>query len=615
MRLWSAKAPEFFDHEFLNSGDYIKAVFDRNIAENITRVLYPNDNFFNGKELRLKQEYFLVAATVADIIRRYKASKFGTKEPTRKSFDEFPDKVAIQLNDTHPSMTIAELMRVFCDVEGLSWDEAWNITKKTCAYTNHTILPEALEKWPIKLLEELLPRHLEILNDINSHFLDEVAKKWPGDTSRMARMSLIEDGTERKINMAHLSIIGCHSINGVAAIHSDILRKELFRDFYEMWPHKFNNKTNGITPRRWLVLCNPNLADAISSKIGTNWPIQLDELRHLSKFAKDKEFVAHLQRVKLENKLRLANYIQQEYGISVDTATMFNIQTKRFHEYKRQMLKMLHVITLYNRLKKNPERNIAPRTVMIGGKAAPGYHMAKLTIKLFNNMASIINNDSIVNKKLKCVFLNDYRVSLAEKVIPAADLSEQLSTAGMEASGTGNMKFMLNGALTIGTLDGANVEMREEMGASNFFLFGMTAEQVDDLRNKGYNPREFYDRNVELRQCIDQMATGTFSPEDPNLFKDVVASLINDDRFMLLADYASYIKVQETVSEAFMDPAIWSNMVVLNIAAAGKFSSDRTIAEYAREIWKVHPKKDKLSAPYESLQKEQDIIEAGKFVK
>jgi starch phosphorylase len=611
LRLWSARAPASFNLQFFNSGDYIQAVCDRNLAENISRVLYPNDNFFEGRELRLKQEYFLVAATLQDVIRRFKASKFGVRESVRTNFDAFPQKVAIQLNDTHPSMAIPELMRLLVDIEKMSWDKAWEIVSKTCAYTNHTVLPEALERWPVHLMERLLPRHLQIIYEINAKFLTEVGKKWPGDNDRLRRMSLIEEGTEKKINMAHLCIVGSHTINGVAAIHSEILKASTFRDFYELWPQKFQNKTNGITPRRWLVLCNPSLADAIAEKIGDKYITKLDELRNLEPFVKDKSFLLSLMKVKQENKMKLAAYIEAEYKVTVDPTSMFDMQVKRIHEYKRQLLNILHIITLYNRLKRNPHMPFVARTIMIGGKAAPGYHMAKLIIKLFNNVARTINNDPIIGKRLKCVYLANYRVTLAEKIIPAADLSEQISTAGTEASGTGNMKFMLNGALTIGTLDGANVEMLEEMGSDNMFIFGMNVDEVEALAKKGYNPREYYEKNPELKLCIDEIASGFFSPEDPGMFRDIANSLLNNDKYMLLADYDSYIKCQEKVSATYADQDAWMRKSLMNIAASGKFSSDRTIAEYARQIWGVEPTWDKLPAPYENPQREQEAVEAG----
>lgn len=611
LRLWSAKAPASFNLQFFNSGEYIQAVCDRNLAENISRVLYPNDNFFEGKELRLKQEYFLVAATLQDVVRRFKSSKFGSRVAVRTDFSDFPSKVAIQLNDTHPSLAIPELMRILIDLEKLPWDKAWDVVTRTCAYTNHTVLPEALERWPVFLLEKLLPRHLQIIYEINARFLVEISKKWPGDVNRLRHMSLIEEGGEKKVNMAHLCIVGSHTINGVAAIHSEILKNSTFHDFYELWPNKFQNKTNGITPRRWLLLCNPGLADVIAEKIGESWVTQLDDLRKLEKFADDKSFLLKLMKVKQENKMKLAAYIEKEYKVSIDPTSLFDMQVKRIHEYKRQLLNILHVITMYNRLKKSPNMQFVPRTIMIGGKAAPGYHTAKLIIKLFNNVGRTINNDPIIGKRLKCVFLENYRVTLAEKIIPAADLSEQISTAGTEASGTGNMKFQMNGALTIGTLDGANVEMMEEMGRDNIFIFGMTVDEVQALERKGYNAREFYEKNAELKQCIDEIASGFFSPEDPSLFRDLANSLLNHDKYMLFADYESYIATQERVSRTYANQDAWMKMSLINIASSGKFSSDRTITQYAREIWGVEPMREKLPAPYETPQREQEVVESG----
>lgn len=606
LRLWSAKAPTSFNLSFFNDGDYIQAVCDRNKAENISRVLYPNDNFFEGKELRLRQEYFLVAATLQDIIRRFKSSRFGSRDPVRTSFETFPDKVAIQLNDTHPSLAIPELMRILVDVEGLTWDKAWDITVRTCAYTNHTILPEALERWPVHLLEKLVPRHLEIIYYINFLFLKEVEKKFPGDMARVGRMSMVEEHGEKKINMAYLSIVGSHAVNGVAAIHSDILKAETFKDFHEMFPDRFQNKTNGITPRRWLLLCNPSLSDIIAEKIGESWVTDLYLLKELKQFDSNENFLRDVMKVKQENKMKLADYIQQKYNIKVNIGSIFDIQVKRIHEYKRQLLNIMHIITMYNRIKKNPSASVVPRTIMIGGKAAPGYHMAKLIIKLVSNVGRVVNNDPIVGDRLKVVFLENYRVSLAEKIIPAADLSQQISTAGTEASGTGNMKFMLNGALTIGTLDGANVEMSEEMGLENIFIFGMTVNEVEETKKRGYNPKEFYDSNPELRQCLDQINSGYFSPEDPGMFRDIYNSLLYTDRFMLLKDYDSYIKCQEKVNETFKDPLKWSKMCLHNIASSGKFSSDRTITEYARDIWGTEPTEYKLPAPHEAPKLEDD---------
>lgn len=589
MRLWAAKSPKSFDLSYFNGGDYIKAVLDRNVAENISRVLYPNDNFFEGKELRLKQQYFMVSATLTDIVRRYKAPKFGSRQAVRTTFEDFPDKVAIQLNDTHPSLAIPELMRVFLDVEKLSWDKAWDICVKTFSYTNHTVLPEALERWPVHMLEYILPRHLQIIYEINALFLKEVSEKWPGDMERMRRMSLVEEGPEKRINMSHLCIVGSHAINGVAALHSELLKISVFKDFYEMFPEKFQNKTNGVTPRRWLVLCNPGLSDLICEKIGEGWITDLSQLRKLEKYVNDKNFKHAVMRSKQENKIRLADFIKKEYGIDVNVSSIFDVQVKRIHEYKRQLMNCLHVVILYNRLKANPDMEFVPRTVMIGGKAAPGYYMAKLIIKLFNSIAKVVNNDPIIGDKLKLVFLENYRVSLAEKVIPAADLSEQISLAGTEASGTGNMKFMMNGALTIGTLDGANVEMREEMGNENIFIFGMTVDEVNSLRAKGYKPMDYYDNNTELRKAINQIRDNHFSPTEPGAFQDIVNSLLYHDRFLLMGDFDAYVKCQERVSEVFQDSDHWHSMAIMNVASSGKFSSDRTIKQYADEIWGVKP--------------------------
>lgn len=602
MRLWSAKSPQDFDLRFFNDGDYIQAVLDRNLAENISRVLYPNDNFFEGKELRLKQEYFMVAATLQDIIRRFKSSKFGSREAVRTSFDSFPEKVAIQLNDTHPSLAIPELMRILIDIEGLDWDKAWDITVHTCAYTNHTVLPEALERWSTSMLESILPRHLQIIYEINFRHLQVVGQRWPGDNDRLRRMSLVEEDGGKRINMAYLSIVGSHAVNGVARIHSEILKRDLFRDFYEMTPEKFQNKTNGITPRRWLLLCNSSLADVIAENIGEDWIVHLEQLQQLKRFATDPGFQRNVQTVKQENKMKVAQYLTKEYGVNVNPASLFDIQVKRIHEYKRQLLNCLHIITLYNRIKANPRGDFVPRTVMIGGKAAPGYHMAKKIIKLICAVGRVVNNDPIVGDKLKVIFLENYRVTLAEKIIPSADLSEQISTAGTEASGTGNMKFMLNGALTIGTLDGANVEMAEEMGLDNIFIFGMKEDEVEDLKRRGYNAFDYYNANSELKQVIDQLNSGFFSPQNPDEFKDIYNNLMYHDRFFCLADYDAYIAAQEKVNNTYKNQELWTKMAIHNIASSGKFSSDRTIAEYAREIWGVEPSWEKLPAPHEPVE-------------
>ncbi|XP_043371845.1 glycogen phosphorylase, liver form isoform X3 [Dermochelys coriacea] len=599
MRLWSARAPNDFNLRDFNVGDYIQAVLDRNLAENISRVLYPNDNFFEGKELRLKQEYFVVAATLQDIIRRFKASKFGSTESIQTIFDSFPDQVAIQLNDTHPALAIPELMRVFVDIEKLPWTKAWDITKQTFAYTNHTVLPEALERWPVDLVEKLLPRHLQIIYEINQRHLDKVAALFPNDLDRLRRMSLIEEGGAKRINMAHLCIVGSHAVNGVAKIHSDIVKTQVFKDFADLEPEKFQNKTNGITPRRWLLLCNPGLAELIAEKIGEDYVKDLSQLIKLHKFVNDDIFIREVSKVKQENKVKFAQFLEKEYKVKINPSSMFDVHVKRIHEYKRQLMNCLHVITLYNRIKRDPTKPFVPRTVIIGGKAAPGYHMAKMIIKLITAVGHVVNNDPVVGNKLKVIFLENYRVSLAEKVIPATDLSEQISTAGTEASGTGNMKFMLNGALTIGTMDGANVEMAEEAGEENLFIFGMRIQDVAELDKKGYNAQEYYDKLPELKQAIDQIKCGFFSPKQPDLFNEVTNMLFHHDRFKVFADYEAYVKCQDKVSQLYMNAKEWTKLVIRNIAASGKFSSDRTIKEYARDIWNVEPSDTKIPPPNE----------------
>ncbi|NXQ90759.1 PYGL protein, partial [Nyctibius grandis] len=611
MRLWSARAPNDFNLRDFNVGDYIQAVLDRNLAENISRVLYPNDNFFEGKELRLKQEYFVVAATLQDIIRRFKASKFGSTESVRTVFDSFPDQVAIQLNDTHPAMAIPELMRIFVDMEKLPWNKAWDITKRTFAYTNHTVLPEALERWPVDLVEKLLPRHLQIIYEINQRHLDHIASLFPNDVDRLRRMSLIEEGGTKRINMAHLCIVGSHAVNGVAKIHSEIVKTQVFKDFAALEPEKFQNKTNGITPRRWLLLCNPGLAELIAEKIGEDYVRDLSQLGKLHEFVDDDIFIREVAKVKQENKVKFAQYLEKEYKVKINPSSMFDVHVKRIHEYKRQLMNCLHVITMYNRIRRDPAKLFVPRTVIIGGKAAPGYHMAKMIIKLINAVAQVVNNDPVVGSKMKVIFLENYRVSLAEKVIPATDLSEQISTAGTEASGTGNMKFMLNGALTIGTMDGANVEMAEEAGEENLFIFGMRVEDVTELDRAGYNAQEYYDRLPELKQAIDQIRSGFFSPREPDLFKDVVNMLFHHDRFKVFADYEAYVRCQEKVSELYLNSKAWTKMVIRNIAAAGKFSSDRTIKEYARDIWHVEPSDLKIPPPNEPRDAVEDKTPNG----
>ncbi|MBI4640477.1 MAG: glycogen/starch/alpha-glucan phosphorylase [Candidatus Tectomicrobia bacterium] len=582
MRLWAAKSTREFDLEYFNHGDYIRAVEDKDRTETISKVLYPNDNIFEGKELRLKQQYFFVSATLQDIIFRY--------QKPHKSFDEFSDKVAIQLNDTHPSIAIPELMRILVDVYEFSWEKAWEITVKTFGYTNHTILPEALEKWPLTLLENVLPRHLLIIYEINRRFLEEVNRRFPGDFDRMRRMSLIEEDDGKKVRMAHLAIVGSHSVNGVAALHTEILKHDIFKDFFDIYPERFHNKTNGITQRRWLRQCNPRLSDLISKQIGEGWITDLPQLKKLIPFAEDKTFREEWRQAKFTNKKRLADYIAKTLGVEVNLESMFDCQVKRIHEYKRQLLNLFHVIHLYNQIKADPKGSFAPRTVLFAGKAAPGYFMAKLIIKLINSVADLVNHDPDMGDRLKVLFLPNYGVSLAEKIIPAADLSEQISTAGTEASGTGNMKFALNGALTIGTLDGANIEIQEEVGDSNIFIFGMRAEEVSGKKRSGYNPLEYYERVPELKKSLDMIARGYFSPSNPDLFKPIIDSLLSQgDHYLLLADFESYVACQQRVSQGYMDQEEWSRKSILNVANMGKFSSDRTIADYAREIWGITP--------------------------
>ncbi|HOP64407.1 MAG TPA: glycogen/starch/alpha-glucan phosphorylase [Spirochaetota bacterium] len=586
LRLWSAKASREFDLNYFNDGDYIQAVSEKSVSENITKVLYPNDNVFEGKELRLKQEYFFVSATMQDIIRRYKK--------THEGFGEFHDMVAIQLNDTHPAIAIPELMRILLDKEGLGWDEAWDITVKTFGYTNHTILPEALERWPVSLVEKVLPRHMQIIYEINRRFIEQLNSQYPGNNNMIRELSIIEEGAEKKVRMANLAIIGSHSINGVAALHSEILKDHVFRDFYKLWPEKFNNKTNGITQRRWLKLCNPRLSSLISGAIGDKWLTDLYHMNNLKPLADKEDFQAQWLEVKKANKEFLAKYIHSHNGIAVDTDSIFDIQVKRLHEYKRQLLNALHVITMYNRIKDNPQGDFVPRTVIFAGKAAPGYYMAKLIIKLINSISDVVNNDPQVRDRLKVLFLRNYAVSNAEKIIPAADLSEQISTAGTEASGTGNMKFALNGALTIGTLDGANVEIREEVGDDNIFIFGLDSDGVANLKKSGYNPFYYYNNNNELSRVIDQIQNGLFSKNNRDLFRPIVDSLLyQGDTYMLFADYDSYVKCQDRVGEAYTDRKRWAKMSILNTAGMGKFSTDRTIAEYANDIWNVKPVKVK----------------------
>ena len=583
LRLWKASSSSSIDLKSFNQGQYIDAVRDTQLNENISRVLYPNDKMFVGQELRLKQEFFLVMASMKDILRRFKK--------TNDDWRKLPEKVAIQCNDTHPNLAIPELMRVLVDEEGLDWDLAWDITVNTMAYTNHTLLPEALEKWPVSLLRNLLPRHLQIIYEINRRFLQKVQANIGEDKSKMSRMSIVGDGEDPVIHMASLGIVGSRKINGVAAMHSDLIKKTLFKDFYEMYPERFTNKTNGITPRRWLRQCNRGLADLITGKIGEDWVTDLKQVKKIEKFVDDKSFMKKFVKIKQDNKQRMADYIEEKRGISVNTKSMFDIQIKRIHEYKRQLMLTLYAITQYNRIKANPDMDVVPRTILVAGKAAPGYTMAKLFIKLMNDVGEKINNDPEIGDKLKFIFLENYSVTLAEKMIPSANLSEQISTAGFEASGTGNMKFALNGALTIGTLDGANVEIKEEVGDENIFIFGNTVEDVDKLRLEGYNPWDYYNANEELKKALDQIRDGFFN-DDKELYQPIIDSLLHKgDYFLVLADYEAYVNKQEEVDELFKDQDEWNRQALLNTARVGKFSSDRTIRDYAEEIWQVDVKK------------------------
>ena len=593
LRLWAARAVEEFDlHEF-NEGDYIGAIEARARSENICRVLYPSDSVAAGQELRLAQEYFFVSATLQDIIRRYKKRYRMFDEPRgARVFDHFADKVGIQLNDTHPALAVPELMRVLVDLEGLAWDEAWEITRATFGYTNHTVLPEALERWPVSLVGRMLPRHLEIIYEINRRFLDEVGRRFGPDDARARRMSLVDEDGERRVRMATLAIVGSHSVNGVAALHTEILKRDVFREFHEMWPQRFNNKTNGITPRRWLLESNPPLAGLITEAIGPGWVTDLEALRGLSKLAADPAFAARWLAAKRENKHRLAETITRQYEhrgmtLAVNPDSLFDVQVKRIHEYKRQLLNVLHVVTLYNRIRDGRGVDV-PRTVIFGGKAAPSYTMAKLIIRLINAVGDTVNGDSAVRDRLAVAFLADYRVSLAEQIFPGTELSEQISTAGTEASGTGNMKFGLNGALTIGTMDGATVEMAQEVGEDNIFIFGLTADEVV-ARRPHYDPREIYRTNGELAQVLDMIGGGAFSPAEPGLFRPLVDSLLGGDYFFLLADYASYVACQERVGQTYRDQPAWTRKSILNVAHMGKFSSDRTIRQYADEVWGITP--------------------------
>jgi len=583
LRLWQAKADIDFEFADFNKGNYVESVSKKNDSENISKVLYPNDTYVEGKFLRLKQQYFFVSATLQDIIRKYKIN--------HTTFDKFAEKTSIQLNDTHPVVAIPELMRILIDEENMSWDEAWGITNKTFAYTNHTVVPEALEEWSEQIFGELLPRHLQIIYEINRRFLDDVRAKYSKDQDVLEKLSIISVGKDKRVRMANLAIVGSFAVNGVAALHTEILKKRIFPDFNKIFPKKFINVTNGITPRRWLITANPLLSQLLIERIGFEWPKDLAQIKKIEKLVKDKDFVDQWQRIKWNNKQVLIEHIQQEYKITINPDSMFDVQIKRFHEYKRQLLNVFHIITLYNRIKRNPKIKMVPRTIIFGGKAAPAYHAAKMVIKLINSVADVVNNDPVVGDKLKVVFLKNYSVTLAEKIIPAADLSEQISTAGLEASGTGNMKFALNGALTIGTMDGANVEIREEVGDDNIFIFGLLADEVVKLKSNNYNPREYYEKNAELKQVVDMIAANFFNPKEFGIFDDMIRGLMNVDYYCLFADYQSYIDAQDKVAELYLKKDEWAKKSILNVARVAKFSSDRSVKEYADKIWKVKPVK------------------------
>jgi starch phosphorylase len=583
LRLWRARATEEFDFELFDVGDYARAVEQKVFSENITKVLYPNDVTPQGKQLRLKQQYFFVACSLSDIIRRFRLKN--------DDWDQFSKKVAIQLNDTHPVVAIPELMRVLVDENRIGWERAWNITRNTFAYTCHTLLPEALEKWPVDLFGNLLPRHLEIVYEINRRFLDEVRARFPGDEGRVARMSLIEEGPVRQVRMANLATVGSFAVNGVAELQSRLLRERTLGDFAEMWPERFQNKTNGVTPRRFLRLANPRLVELITSRIGTGWLNDLDRLRELEPHADDDGFRKAWREIKRQNKTDLADFLHQRTGVQLDPDSIFDVLVKRLHEYKRQLLKTMHIVWLYQRLKADPAADIVPRTFLFGAKAAPGYSMAKRIIKLIHNVAAVVNRDPDVRGRLKVVFPANFNVSMAERIYPGADISEQISMAGKEASGTGNMKFALNGALTVGTLDGANVEIRQRVGAENFFLFGLTADEVFALKEQGYNPMDSYHGNAELKAVIDSIASGQFSGGDRDLFRPLVDSLLIHDEYLLLVDFQPYVECCERAAEAYKDADRWTRMSILNAARCGFFSSDRTIRQYCQEIWRVAPVK------------------------
>ena len=583
LRLWSAEAAQSFDFADFNRGDYYGAVHDKVASETISKVLYPNDEPFEGKRLRLEQQYFFVACSIKDLLR--KCVQRGLP------IERFHEMHCVQLNDTHPAIAVAELMRQLVDTYEVPWERAWHITRRSISYTNHTLLPEALEKWSLPLFAATLPRHLEIIYEINRRFLDDIRAQSPGDDGRIARLSIIDEDGDKFVRMANLAVIGSHAVNGVAELHSELVKRQLFVDFYNSDPGRFFNVTNGVTPRRFIALSNPGLAQLIDEWIGPGWLSDLTRLRELEAHADDPALHDAWRRVKADNKARLARIVESRTGIAVDSTTLFDVQVKRLHEYKRQHLNVLHIATLYQRLKRTPSLRIAPRTFIFGGKAAPGYFMAKLIIKLINSVAEVVNRDPEVRDFIRVAFLPDFNVKHAQNIYPAADLSEQISTAGKEASGTGNMKFSMNGALTIGTLDGANVEIRNEVGAENFFLFGLTADEVAARKAAGYYPRKYYESDPELREVIDAIDGGLFSPADPHLFRPLTEHLLQHDDYLLLADYRAYVDCHEEVNQAFLDPARWTRMSILNTARMGKFSSDRAIEEYARQIWNLVPQR------------------------
>lgn len=581
LRLWKSEAVESFDFADFNSGDYYGAVQEKIVSETLTKVLYPNDEPEIGKRLRLAQQYFFVSCSLQDMLRLLDLKGLPVQH--------LPDLFAAQLNDTHPAIAVAELMRLLVDERLLPWDEAWSITQRTLAYTNHTLLPEALETWGLPLFRSMLPRPLEIIYEINDRLVRELRRRYPDDDARVARMSLIDEHGEKRVRMANLATVGSHAVNGVAALHSQLLRATVLRDFAEMWPDRFHNVTNGVTPRRFMILSNPSFAQLLDDALGTGWATDLTQLRKLEQRADDREFQNDWNRIKLQNKHTLSQLILERTGVNLNPMALFDIQVKRIHEYKRQHLNALHIISLYRRLRANPKLDVAPRCFIFGGKAAPGYHMAKLIIRLINGIADVVNNDPVTRDKLQVAFFPDFNVKNAHAIYPAANVSEQISTAGKEASGTGNMKFTLNGALTVGTLDGANLEIREEVGADNFFLFGLTAEQVQDLKARGYRPRDYYENDAELRAVIDSLADGTFSNGERHLFMPLVDHLLDHDTYLLLADYRAYLDAQSDIDRAFRDTARWTRMSILNVARAGKFSADRSIQEYCDRIWGARP--------------------------